>query len=319
VRLQPAMAKITWKWKAMRPLSEAGLSLKWQLGQPLDDSSSTLPVVLFLHGRGERGDDNTSQMKHAKLFMEIAEPSLLVVPQCPRGTSWACPNATDESELTVGLKLAMRALNSVLASEEKADPLRVHITGLSMGGCGVWDAIARWPARFASAVPLAGVASNYALRELPLEPPAVWAFHGKRDKTFPADRSCQAIKAIKNLKGNRNTPILTLIDSGHAMWQDAFRRAVPWMFQRRSTGKEVLSRGFGVSHWAGEQMSTRGTKGKVIKIRFSKMNPKQMGSMARGRFEKYRVAKTLLEAQELGATHMDIRHDFRHGLLFDYI
>lgn len=313
-----------WKWAAMAPLWEDGTEMKWQLGQPTDSSLGVLPVVLFLHGRGESGDDNTSQMKHAKLFVEMSQPSFIIVPQCPSATRWAKPSAKDENEITVGLILAMRALNHVLVSYQKADPTRVHITGFSMGGCGVWDALARWPERFASAVPLAGVANDYALRNLALEPPAIWAFHGKHDRTFPADRSKSAIDAIKGIDGNqKQAAFLTLIESGHGISAEAFASAVSWMFKQKQTLKKHVNKASEanpsgrVARLLGE--ARRGAKRKVVNIKFAKMNPKQPGTDAHKRYAKYKVATSLEQAKKLGATSRDIDFDFRHGFLFHAI
>jgi predicted peptidase len=114
-----------------------------------DHLAAAPPVVLFLHGSGERGDDNQKQLTqglppwlaaHGKDF-----PAVVVVPQAPDGASWSGD----------GADLALRALDATVA-EFHGNPRKVYLTGLSMGGFGSWELLLRYPTRFAAAVVVCG-------------------------------------------------------------------------------------------------------------------------------------------------------------------
>lgn len=199
------------------------------------------PVVLFLHGAGERGDDNEAQLKFLPRWMAEADnrrrhPCFLIAPQCRKDHAWAEIDWKLKRPLplaerpTADLAAALAALDAVLATEP-ADPARVYVTGLSMGGYGTWDLACRSPERFAAALPICGggdPASAPRLAALPL-----WCFHGSEDPLVPAALSRSMIDAIVAAGG---VPIHSELPGvGHDSWSPAYRNpaVLDWLFAQR--------------------------------------------------------------------------------------
>ncbi len=158
------------------------------------------PMILFLHGSGERGSDPWLVAKHgpAKLLREsplspagkaLAENFIVVSPQCPGGAWW------DDD--------AIGALLDEIAAKHRVDPKRTYLTGLSMGGYGTWSYAIKNPSRFAAIVPICGggepsmVRRMARLRKNDLTTLGVWVFHGAKDPTVPLEESQQMVDALK--------------------------------------------------------------------------------------------------------------------------
>ena len=160
------------------------------------DAARLWPLIVFLHGSGERGDDPWLVAKHgppkllrtpaaegpaAEAARVLAAEFIVVSPQCPTGTWW-----DDEAVL---------ALADEIATRHRVDPARVHLTGLSMGGYGTWSIAVKNPTRFASVVPICGGGDLSAVRRMVRNRPAelkelnVWAYHGAMDPTVAVDES----------------------------------------------------------------------------------------------------------------------------------
>jgi len=199
------------------------------------------PLVLFLHGAGERGDDNTKQLVHG-LSEFITDdnrrdfPCFVVAPQCPAEKKWVEVDWTKTEhdmpeKMSVSLKLTDELLHQI-SEEYPIDTNRIYITGLSMGGYGTWDFIQRKPDYFAAAIPICGGADeNYAdrLTKLPL-----WAFHGDQDNAVPLIRTTRMIAAIKQAGGD---PKMTIYPGvGHNSWTQTYanREVLKWLFEQRS-------------------------------------------------------------------------------------
>ena len=201
----------------------------------------TYPVVLFLHGAGERGDDNARQLKYLPAWMaepgnRRRHPCFLIAPQCRTDHSWSAIDWQTKRALpladtpTADLAAALAALDAVLA-EEPADPARVYLTGLSMGGYGSWDLAARHPARFAAVLPICGGGDATTAPRLTSVP--IWNFHGTADPVVPVERSRAMIEALTAAGG---TPISSeLEDVGHDSWTPAYGNAavLDWLFAQR--------------------------------------------------------------------------------------
>jgi predicted peptidase len=202
------------------------------------------PVVLFLHGAGERGSDNEAQLKYLPRW--LAEPAArdrhpchLVAPQCRADhrwvdAGWADGRSTPQAaEPTVDMAAAIAALDEVLALES-ADPERVYLTGLSMGGYGTWDLAARSPERFAAILPICGGGDERTAARLVGLP--TWCFHGDADKAVPVERSRGMVAAVRAAGGE---PKYTEFPGvGHDSWTPAYRdpAVLDWLFaQRRAT------------------------------------------------------------------------------------
>lgn len=187
------------------------------------------PVVLFLHGAGERGSDNARQLLYLPTWMADAEhqeryPCFLIAPQCPSSKWWA--GRGDGSEMPIVEKL----LDATLA-EFPIDPNRVYLTGLSMGGYGSWALAARRPEQYAAVVPICGGGDPKQAEKLVKIP--IWAVHGNKDSVVPVSQSRTMIEAMRAAGGD---PKLTELDGvGHDSWTPAYNDpegVLPWMFQQ---------------------------------------------------------------------------------------
>lgn len=168
------------------------------------------PLIVFLHGSGEMGSDNLRQIRLgvpvllAKLLMTRREPVMVLAPQCQLGNAWVrhLAFASDyrmSRNPTPAMDVMMQLCRHLVAARA-ADPDRIYITGLSLGGFGTWDAIARYPGFFAAAAPLCGggdVTTVSRFRDLP-----VWVFHGADDQNVPPDCSRRMAGALEKVGGN---------------------------------------------------------------------------------------------------------------------
>ena len=171
-----------------------GLALPYRLYVPLDYvQSKRYPVLLVLHGSGEKGTDNRKQLENGVLAfcdrkLQSRHAAFVVYPQCPEGARWVeAPWKDGRYELSqVPLSKPLATALELLTALEKElsiDPHRRLISGLSMGGFGTWDAIVRHPERFAGAMPICGGGDPGQAAAAKAVP--VWAFHGAKDDTVP--------------------------------------------------------------------------------------------------------------------------------------
>lgn len=155
------------------------------------------PVILFLHGAGERGTDNEKQLKVGIGPVASRVPAIIVLPQAPEDTRWIGQPADD----------AIRALDTTIR-DFNGDSKRVYLTGLSMGGYGAWHIAMSHPDRFAALAVICGgllphksatsvtqspliegTASPYRSAARKLKHIPVWIFHGDKDTVIPVDES----------------------------------------------------------------------------------------------------------------------------------
>jgi predicted peptidase len=199
------------------------------------------PLVIFLHGSGERGNDNERQLiwgAGAFLREESREdyPCYVIAPQCPSEKRWLekhwalethiMPEAPSETMALV-MELIDKAIDEYPINER-----RIYIAGLSMGGYGTWDLISRLPEKFAAAVPVCGGADEtqaYKLVDMP-----IWVFHGADDTTVPTFRSQHMVKAIKDAGGEK-IKYTEYPGVGHGSWKPAFAdpELIKWMFTQK--------------------------------------------------------------------------------------
>ena len=165
------------------------------------------PLILFLHGAGERGDELELVTKHGppKLISEGKEfPFIVVSPQCPENVWW------EPIELT--------ALLDEVISNNNVDENRIYVTGLSMGGFGTWRLAAYTPNRFAAIAPICGGGEKYWAKRFAHLP--TWAFHGAKDEGVPLKRSQEMIDEL-TAKGGQ--PKLTVYpEAGHDSWTETY-------------------------------------------------------------------------------------------------
>lgn len=180
------------------------------------------PLLLFLHGAGERGSDLELVKKHGppKIVADKKDfPFILVSPQCPANRWWE--------------PFELNALLDDIVAEHKVDSDRIYVTGLSMGGFGTWALAARAPDRFAAIVPICGGGeASWArrIRDLP-----VWVFHGGKDPVVPLASSERMVEALKEREGNVRFTVYP--EAGHDSWTEAYNdpQLYEWLLaQKRS-------------------------------------------------------------------------------------
>lgn len=187
------------------------------------------PLLVFLHGAGERGNDLQKVAVHGppKLIQNGKDfPCFVMSPQCPEGTTWDIEG--------------LDALLSGVLASAPIDPRRVYLTGLSMGGYGSWAWAAAHPERFAAIVPICGGGDPISVwlaagpRREHLATLPIWVFHGARDPVVPLAESERMIDAYKRV--SNNTAKLTVYpDAGHDSWTEAYnsQELWQWLFQQR--------------------------------------------------------------------------------------
>lgn len=199
------------------------------------------PLVIFLHGAGERGSDNQKQLAHGgALFMDpknrAAYPAFVVFPQCPDDKRWVEVDWSDSkphqqpNEPSVPMALLLDLIPSLITSLP-IDSSRVYVMGLSMGGFGTWDIVARRPNGFAAAVPICGGAADATAPLLAKLP--VWAFHGDQDPTVKVGRTRSMIAALKQAGGDPKYSELPGVQ--HNAWDAALAEPglLPWLFAQK--------------------------------------------------------------------------------------
>lgn len=223
-----------------------GKTLPYRLLKPLRyDAKQRYPLVVFLHGAGERGSDNERQLAHcvrdfAKPEVREQHPCFVVAPQCGGAYRWCevdwgdpKPHQTPkEPSVPMGQLIA---LLPELAKEFSIDPARLYVTGLSMGGFGTWDLITRFPERFAAAAPICGGADDSAAPSLARLP--IWVFHGGADPVVHTGRSQSMVAALKQA-GSTVVTYTEYPGVGHDSWDKAFAEPgfFAWMFSQRRAG-----------------------------------------------------------------------------------
>lgn len=195
------------------------------------------PLVIFLHGAGERGTDNEKQLvwgisEFIKPEHRKAYPCYLIAPQCPAAQKWGdwSVNAPLAKEPTEPTRLVLELLDTMI-KELPIDTKRIYLTGLSMGGFGTWDLISRHPEKFAAAVPICGGGDPKQADKLVKMP--IWVFHGAKDTAVKVERSRDMVEAIKKAGGN---PKYTEYpNEAHASWVPAYKdeEMFKWLFAQK--------------------------------------------------------------------------------------
>lgn len=223
--------------------TQGSLRLPYRILYPEQyDASKKYPLIVFLHGAGERGHDNEAQLTHgANFFLENRAkfPAIVIAPQCPEDGFWANVDvktvngkwifAFGKTDVpTPAMQLAMGLVKEWLSSG-KVDKQQVYIGGLSMGGMGTFEMLWRMPNVFAAAFPICGggdvtKAKKYAKHT------AVWVFHGAKDNVVPVKRSQEMVQALQAAKA---VVLYTEYpEANHNSWDNAFREPelMPWLF-----------------------------------------------------------------------------------------
>ena len=175
------------------------------------DAKKLWPLILFLHGSGERGSDVEKVKVHGPPKIADKDPDstvakefIVVSPQCPTGRGWK----TD----------SLIVLLDDVASKYRVDPDRVYLTGLSMGGFGTWDLASNYPDRFAAIAPMCGGGQPEMARRLRNLP--IWVFHGDADPAVPVKRSDDMVEALKKI--GADVKYTRYPGIGHDCWTESY-------------------------------------------------------------------------------------------------
>jgi len=206
------------------------------------DVNKKYPVILFLHGSGERGSDNESQLLHGgSLFADsvnrIKFPAFVIFPQCPKNDFWARIKQEHspfyyQSDVPVGKSLGLVAkLVDSFARTPQVEKTKIYIGGLSMGGMGTFELLWRKPNFFAAAVPICGGGDDAKASVYGKNFP-VWVFHGAADDVVPASHSRAMVKTLK--AAGANAIYTEYPGIKHDSWNNAFAEPglLKWLFDQ---------------------------------------------------------------------------------------
>ncbi|MBQ8232216.1 MAG: prolyl oligopeptidase family serine peptidase [Lachnospiraceae bacterium] len=180
------------------------------------DEENTYPLVFFLHGAGERGEDPDVAMRHGYM-KHVREqgaeyPFIFIAPQCPMDKYWGC-----YTESLIAFLEDMIATHAV-------DEDRVYLTGLSMGGTGTWMLAMACPEKFAAIAPICGSGICWygeALKDVP-----VYAYHGDADEIVPVTESVNMVARVN--AGGGNAQVKICYGVGHDAWEEAYKGDELW-------------------------------------------------------------------------------------------
>lgn len=224
-------------------VSQSGDSLLYQQLQPQSiDTDTKYPLVLFLHGAGERGNDNEAQLQHgAKMFTNPVNreknPTFALFPQCPANSYWAPVNRNSTKDhsffpYTAPMPTTLQSVKELLdtfIANNPIDPNRIYIMGLSMGGMGTFEMVCRFPDLFAAAIPICGGVNIQRLKEIETST-AFRIFHGDADAVVPVAFSRDAFTTLK--AKNVDVQYIEFPGINHDSWTPAFNRDdfMEWLF-----------------------------------------------------------------------------------------
>ena len=226
--------------------SKSGLSLPYRIATPSESISGKKPLLVFLHGAGERGDDNEKQLTHGSSFLfEAAEKynAIVIVPQCKKDSYWSSVEV-DRSNMPLKLGfdyqgkeitpdlLAVVELIKEIRKTYNIDGKRIYVMGLSMGGMGTFEIVHRFPKCFAAAIPVCGGGDsiNYTTkaRKVPF-----WIMHGDADVVVHVEESRKMVSVLKEKRYNVQYSEYPGVN--HNSWDNAFVEPglLKWLFKQK--------------------------------------------------------------------------------------
>ena len=221
-------------------------TLRYRIQYPLNyDATKKYPLIIIMHGSGERGYDNEAQLHwggdlFADSSVRTKYPAIVVFPQCGAADTWSKltfdPNDSlrfhmlSDADPTRPMGLVLQLLDE-LAAGGHVDTKRIYVGGLSMGGMGTFELLWRKPRFFAAAFPICGAGdpakvTTYA-RKFP-----IWVFHGGADPVVPVGNSRLMVEALKAAKAK--VTYTEYPGVGHDSWKKAFAEPnlLPWLFEQ---------------------------------------------------------------------------------------
>jgi predicted peptidase len=194
-----------------------------------EQGANRWPLLLFLHGAGERGDDIWLVAKHGppkNVPKDSDFPFIVVSPQCRDGESWSREMLLD--------------LLDEITAQCAVDTRRIYLTGLSMGGYGTWDLALSHPEKFAAIVPICGggelidVLLLTGKKEAAVKTLGIWAFHGAKDPVVPVSESQRMVEALKQ-RGVQDIKLTIYPEALHDSWTETYNNpeVYKWLLQHQ--------------------------------------------------------------------------------------
>ncbi|PKL82427.1 MAG: phospholipase [Ignavibacteriae bacterium HGW-Ignavibacteriae-3] len=217
------------EYKSLTAKFEQQVSINYLLYLPKNYSDKDkFPLMMFLHGSGERGNNLELVKKHGppKLIDQGKDfPFIIISPQCPSGIRWKTNS--------------LIALLDEIIKNYNVDENRIYITGLSMGGNGTWKLANEIPKRIAAVMPVCGWGDPWTICEIGDLP--VWAFHGAKDNVVPVQRSKELVDALKSCNGNARLTIYP--DAYHDSWTQTYdnQEVYDWLLKQTKDQRKKLN------------------------------------------------------------------------------
>ena len=228
-----------------KEFSYKGDTLRYRVLFPENyDKSKHYPLVLFLHGSGENGNDNEKQLAWgASLFADSVNrknyPAIVLFPQCTGNQDWVAYkelaeakfDITDTKEPSTPLGLAKKLVD-FYQKIEAVDSKRIYILGLSSGGMGTFDLICRYPSTFAAAIPICGAVNLQKLKKVKKIP--IRIYNGDSDNSVSPEYSRNAYIELK-AEGSQHVEHIEYAGTGHNSWTQAFAEPdfLKWLFSQK--------------------------------------------------------------------------------------
>jgi len=201
------------------------------------------PLVITLHGAGERGNDNEKQILYhslattwAKDENQIKHPCFVLSPQCPENKRWVEVDwknkiVNQDSFSFSDVLITLMELLNIIKKDFPIDSERIYLVGLSMGGFGTWELLTRYPNVFAAAIPMSGGGDPTKAKKIRNIP--IWVFHGEKDSVVPVEASRNMVNEL-----NRVNAIIIYSEipgKDHAIWKQIFDNSLlaDWLFAQR--------------------------------------------------------------------------------------
>jgi predicted peptidase len=228
-------------WSKETYKNAKGDSLLYRLLFPDYNTVRKLPLVIFLHGSGERGNDNEAQLKWGAANFAtdknlMLHPAFVIAPQCPDNASWDNVSRENEDKISFAAtpSKTMAILKELIDETIKKLPVdtnRIYITGLSMGGFGTFDAISRYPNLFAAALPVCGggdLSKVPSIKHIPM-----WIVTGAEDSAVSPVFSIEMTRALQ--KAGAHPGFTQYPEVGHFSWIMAYSDPLimEWLFRQR--------------------------------------------------------------------------------------
>ncbi len=245
------LKEVAEKSESCKYVGSNGAILPYRLFAPKVLKDKKYPLIVFLHGAGERGSDNSKQLFHnapLRLAYEKCEDGMwrqesrkafVIFPQCASESQWVLVpwGVTNSSAIPAQPSPGLQNVHELVQKLQKELPIdskRIYVTGMSMGGYGTWDYMTRWPDEVAGAIVVCGGADNASVAANPkVNTIPVKIFHGTIDKAVPVIRGRTAFNAVK--EKNPNATYIEYGMQGHGIWNMAYSEPClgVWLFNQR--------------------------------------------------------------------------------------